>query len=128
MFSCNLCVRAALLIASLILLGSVVRAETGVTASTILIGQSAPFSGPNGQAGKQYRDGALAYFQKINRAGGIFGRKIQLTSLDDGYEATNTVANTTRLIDEKGVFALFGYYGSSPSPLLRKCSARRKCR
>lgn len=113
MFGCNLCVRAALLIASLILLGSVVRAETGVTASTILIGQSAPFSGPNGQAGKQYRDGALAYFQKINRAGGIFGRKIQLTSIDDGYEATNTVANTTRLIDEKGVFALFGYYGSA---------------
>jgi branched-chain amino acid transport system substrate-binding protein len=112
-FSCNLTVRAAFLVASFTLLGSVVRAETGVTASTILIGQSAPFSGPNGQAGKQYRDGALAYFQKINRAGGIFGRKIQLTSLDDGYEAANTVANTARLIDEKGVFALFGYYGSA---------------
>lgn len=98
---------------SVALFSGVVAAETGVTASSILIGQSAPFSGPNAQAGKQYRDGALAYFQKVNRGGGIFGRKIQLTSLDDGYEAANTVANTTRLIEEKGVFALFGFYGSA---------------
>ena len=113
MSRCKLFFRFALLIASLTVSCAIAHAEQGVTASTIIIGQSAPFSGPNAQAGKQYRDGALAYFQKINRAGGVFGRKIQLTSLDDGYEANNTVANTTRLIEEKGAFALFGYYGSA---------------
>ena len=126
MSSCKLFVCTALLIASLTAHPAIVHAEPGVTATTIVIGQSAPFSGPNAQAGKPYRDGALAYFQKVNRAGGIFGRKIQLTSLDDGYEANNTVANTTRLIDEKRAFALFGYYGSAAIAASAKVFAEAK--
>lgn len=126
MSRCKLFVFTALFIASLTAPSAVVHAEPGVTATTIIIGQSAPFSGPNSQAGKQYRDGALAYFQRINRAGGIFGRKIQLTSLDDGYEANNTVANTTRLFDEKGAFALFGYYGSAAIAASAKVFAEAK--
>src|SRR5882762_9262167 len=55
----------------------------GVTASTIVIGQSAPLTGANAELGNDIRNGALAYFKK--------------------------------LLDEAGVFALFGYASATLS-------------
>src|SRR5438552_17766378 len=89
-------------------------AEPGITATTILIGQSAAFSGPASELGNEMRAGALAYFQQINAAGGINGRKIELRSLDDGYESDRAAANTKKLIED-GVFLLFGYVGTPTS-------------
>ena len=54
------------------------------------------------------RDGARAYFDHVNSDGGVHGRKIELQSLDDGYEPTRAVENTKRFIDGGRVFALFG--------------------
>ncbi len=89
-------------------------AEPGVTSTTIVIGQSAAFSGPASELGTEMRAGAMAYFQAINAAGGVNGRKIELRSLDDGYEPDRAAANTKKLIDE-GVFLLFGYVGTPTS-------------
>ena len=89
-------------------------AEPGVTATTIVIGQSAAFSGPASELGLELRAGAMAYFQAVNAAGGVNGRKIELRSLDDGYEPDRAAANTRKLIDE-GVFLLFGYVGTPTS-------------
>jgi branched-chain amino acid transport system substrate-binding protein len=91
-----------------------VAAEPGVTPTTIVIGQSAAFSGPASELGNEMRAGALAYFQTVNAAGGINGRKIELRSLDDGYEPDRAAANTKKLIDGS-VFALFGYVGTPTS-------------
>lgn len=90
-------------------------AETGVTNSTITLGQSAALTGPAQELGKNMRNGALAYFDFINAKGGIFGRKILLQSLDDGYEADRAAANTKQLIEQNGVFSLFGYVGTPTS-------------
>jgi ABC-type branched-subunit amino acid transport system substrate-binding protein len=89
-------------------------AEPGVTSTTILIGQSAAFSGPASELGTEMRAGAMAYFQAVNAAGGVNGRKIELRSLDDGYEADRAAANTKKLIED-GVFLLFGYVGTPTS-------------
>ena len=89
-------------------------AEPGITATTILIGQSAAFSGPASELGTEMRAGAVAYFQSVNAAGGVNGRKIELRSLDDGYESDRAAANTKKLIDD-GVFLLFGYVGTPTS-------------
>jgi branched-chain amino acid transport system substrate-binding protein len=89
-------------------------AEPGVTATTILIGQSAAFTGPASELGNEMRSGALAYFQSVNAAGGIYGRKIDLRSLDDGYEPERAAANTRKLLED-GVFLLFGYVGTPTS-------------
>ena len=89
-------------------------ADPGITPTSILIGQSAAFSGPAMELGTEMRAGALAYFQAINAAGGINGRKIELRSLDDGYEPDRAAANTKKLIDD-GVFLLFGYVGTPTS-------------
>jgi branched-chain amino acid transport system substrate-binding protein len=87
-------------------------AEDGITASTITLGQSAPFSGPVGRRGTDYRDGANLYYGHVNAQGGVAGRKIKLISLDDSYVAEKTVANTKKLINEERVFALVTMSGT----------------
>lgn len=87
----------------------------GVTNDTILLGQSAAFGGPAAALGKSMRDGAMVYFDRVNAEGGIYGRKIKLISLDDGYEPDRAIANTRKLINQDNVFALFGYVGTPTS-------------
>lgn len=90
-------------------------ADPGVTDTTITLGMSVPLSGPNGAYGLDMRQTISAYFEQVNKAGGINGRKLELIALDDGYETERAVANTKTLIKEKNVFALLAYYGSSPT-------------
>ncbi len=87
----------------------------GVTADTILIGQSAALSGPAEALGKEMQAGAEAYFSAVNKAGGVNGRRIKLVTLDDGYEPERAKANTSDLIEKQKVLALFGYVGTPTS-------------
>jgi len=89
--------------------------ETGVTADTILLGQSAALTGPTAVLGKQMNAGARLYFDYVNKQGGVFGRTIELKALDDMYEPDEAVKNTKKLIEEDRVFALFGYVGTPTS-------------
>lgn len=96
-------------------LAATAHAETGVTDSAILIGQSAAFSGPAQELGLEMRQGAKLAFDAANAAGGINGRKVQLVAHDDGYEPDRAAANTKKLINEDKVFLLFGYVGTPTS-------------
>lgn len=87
----------------------------GVTANTILLGQSAALTGAAEALGNEMKLGAEAYFEAVNKAGGVHGRKIKLISLDDGYEPERAKANTEKLINEDKVLALFGYVGTPTS-------------
>ena len=87
----------------------------GVTAKTIIIGQSAPLTGSNAELGNDIRNGALAYLQKVNDAGGVHGRRVELVTLDDGNAVPRADANTKKLVEEQGVFALFGYASATLS-------------
>src|SRR5688572_13540212 len=75
----------------------------------LVIGQSAPLSGPAADIGRDIRDGALAYFKKVNRTGGVNGREIELVTLDDGNDRKRAGANAKRLLDENKAVALFGF-------------------
>ena len=77
----------------------------------IVLGQSAPLSGPAAQLGLQMQAGAKLFFDALNAAGGINGMLVELRSLDDGYEPERCKANTEKLIGDD-VFALFGYVGT----------------
>ena len=90
-------------------------AENGVTAERILLGQAVALTGPAAELGIQMRNGAKAYFDYVNAQGGVHGRRIELRTLDDGYEPSRTVPNTKKLIEEDRVFALFGYVGTPTS-------------
>lgn len=82
--------------------------------SAIVLGQSAPLTGPAAQLGIQFREGAVIHFNQVNARGGINGRKIELRTMDDGYEPEKTAANTKKFIADD-VFALFGYIGTPTS-------------
>jgi ABC-type branched-subunit amino acid transport system substrate-binding protein len=90
--------------------------------SAIVLGQSAAFTGPAAQLGVQLHRGARLCFDRINAAGGINGQRIELRTLDDGYEPDRCKANTERFIEDD-VHALFGYVGTPTSlaalPLVR---------
>jgi ABC-type branched-subunit amino acid transport system substrate-binding protein len=84
----------------------------GVTAKSILLGQSAAFSGPAAQLGIQMNIGTKAYFDNVNAQGGVYGRKIELKTRDDKYEGNLCADNTRKFIQEDKVFALISYIGT----------------
>jgi len=87
----------------------------GVTDNQVVLGQSVALTGPAQQLGLDMQLGATLYFNKVNSAGGVHGRRIVLKTLDDGYEATRAAENTKKLINDEHVFALFGYVGTPTS-------------
>ena len=87
----------------------------GVTATRVLFGQSAAFSGPAQELGRNMRLGIEAAFEEANRGGGIHGRFLELVSRDDAYEPEAAIANTAHLIETDQVFALIGAVGTPTS-------------
>jgi len=90
-------------------------AEGSPDSGVIVFGQSAALSGPASELGTGMRAGLLAAFAEVNAAGGVHGRKLSLSSLDDAYEPEAAVANTRALIEEQEVFALVGAVGTPTS-------------
>ncbi len=87
--------------------------DPGVTAKTIHIGGTFPFSGP----AALYSAIPLAeraYFLYVNAHGGVNGRKIQFTYYDDGYDPSKTVPLTQKLVEQDKVFADYGSLGTAP--------------
>ena len=60
--------------------------NAGVADDRIVLGQSAPFTGPAAELGLQYHLGAQLHFEAVNARGGIQGRRIELQRLDDVAE------------------------------------------
>jgi ABC-type branched-subunit amino acid transport system substrate-binding protein len=90
-------------------------AEDGVSKDKILFGQVAALTGPAQALGQGMREGILAAFEEANRAGGVNGRKLELKSVDDGYEPEKTIEATKKIITEDKIFALIGAVGTPTS-------------
>ena len=88
---------------------------SGITDESVLFGQSAAFSGPARELGINMRLGIEAAFEEVNRKGGVHGRQLLLTHLDDTYEPELAATNTRELIRDLGVFALIGEVGTPTS-------------
>lgn len=105
-----------LLAAAVVILGAqIARAEKkydpGASDTTIKIGNTDPYSGPNSAYGIIGRIQA-AYFRMINERGGINGRKIEFLSYDDGYSPPKTVEQVRKLIEADEVLLLFSQMGT----------------
>lgn len=87
------------------------QAQDGVTKDSVTIGQSIALLGPGSALAVPFHKGAKLYFDRVNAAGGVNGRRIELVTLDDRGNPKITAENTKKLLDQ-GVLALFGYYGS----------------
>ncbi|MDD0845393.1 ABC transporter substrate-binding protein [Pseudomonas sp. Gutcm_11s] len=100
---------------AMLLCGAQARAEAGVEADEVLLGMVNAQTGLAAGLGQGMRDGAQAYFNRVNAAGGVHGRRLTLVVRDDGYEPSRTARLTEELIDSRSVFALFGYVGTPTS-------------
>jgi branched-chain amino acid transport system substrate-binding protein len=86
-------------------------AQDGVGKSSINIGQTTALTGAAAALALPFHQGARVYFERVNAAGGINGRSINLVSMDDTGNPANSKANVQKLL-QTSVLALFGTYGS----------------
>jgi branched-chain amino acid transport system substrate-binding protein len=91
----------------------------GASDKEIKLGQTMPYSGPLSVFGTIGRAEA-AYFEKLNAAGGINGRRINLISLDDGYAPPRTVEQTRKLVEQEEVLALFSSVGTPTNAAIQR--------
>lgn len=82
--------------------------EPGITDKSIKIGMFGPLSGPNMAYGFDVMNAAKMYYDKINKEGGIHGRKIEYVVEDDRCNANDLVAAVKKLVEQEQVFMLNG--------------------
>ena len=92
---------------------------TGITDTTIKIGNTNPYSGPASvysTIGKTIS----AYFEMVNEMGGIQGRQIDFISLDDGYSPPRTVEQVRKLVEQEQVALLFQTLGTPTNSAIHR--------
>ncbi len=97
----------------------------GVTATSIKIGNTSPYSGPAsayGVIGKTHS----AYWAKVNREGGVNGRMIDFISLDDGYSPPKTVEQARKLVEQENVAFLFQTLGTPTNSAIHRYMNAKK--
>jgi ABC-type branched-subunit amino acid transport system substrate-binding protein len=99
--------------------------DTGATDTEIKIGNIMPYSGPAsayGVIGKTEQ----AYFNKINAAGGINGRKINFISYDDAYSPPKAVEQARKLVESDEVLLIFNPLGTPSNSAIQKYMNAKK--
>ncbi len=80
------------------------------TRSPVLVGMSAPLTGPRATLGQELAQGVRLGLEHQNRRGGVDGRRLELELRDDADDAHATLINTRKFLDD-GVIALTAYPG-----------------
>ncbi|MCX7306937.1 MAG: ABC transporter substrate-binding protein [Afipia sp.] len=93
--------------------------DTGATDTEIKIGNIMPYSGPASAYGIIGKTQA-AYFNKINKEGGINGRKINFVSYDDGYSPPKAVEQARKLVESDEVLFIFNSLGTPSNSAIQK--------
>lgn len=106
----RLCLSIALL--SGIFLSAHAQTASGVSRNAIAIGQTTALTGASSALALPFHQGAKLYFDRVNAAGGVNGRNINLIVVDDGGNPAAARTNAQKLV-QGGVIALFGSYGSA---------------
>jgi ABC-type branched-subunit amino acid transport system substrate-binding protein len=94
--------------------------DPGASDTEIKLGQSTPLSGPASAFGAGAGRAVVGYFDMLNTQGGINGRKISFTQLDNAYSAPKAVEQSRRLIEDVGVLAEVGTIGTAPNVAIQK--------
>lgn len=84
----------------------------GISDSEIKLGATMPLTGSAGSGGLGVKAGAGAYYDMINAAGGIKGRKVNYIVLDDEYKPATATQQMRALVQRDHVFAVAGGEGT----------------
>ena len=82
-------------------------------ANTIVIGQAIDLSSPNAAIGRDYVAGIKTYFDALNSAGGINGKKVRYVVRDDQATPAIAIKAVTELIERDQVDFLLGGVGDN---------------
>jgi branched-chain amino acid transport system substrate-binding protein len=97
----------------------------GVTATSIKIGNTMPYSGPASSYSVIGRTES-AFFKMVNEMGGVDGHTIDFISLDDGYSPPKTVEQIRRLIEQDEVDFTFQTLGTPTNSAIAEYMNRNK--
>jgi len=92
--------------------GTNMASAPGITATTITIGSHQPLTGPAAPGYSEIAPASTAMFKYVNAHGGVFGRTINYTYEDDGYNPANTATVVRKLVLQDNVFAIFNGLGT----------------
>jgi branched-chain amino acid transport system substrate-binding protein len=84
----------------------------GVTDDGILIGTHMPLTGPAAAGYSKIAPATKAYFDYVNAAGGVHGRKITYKIMDDTYNPATTQQVVRQLVLQDKVFAILNGLGT----------------
>lgn len=98
-------------LATLISAVSCLAESPGLTKGEVRIGSCSALDGPARQLGLETVLGATAYFDYINDQGGVNGRKLRLSSHDDGYDPEKAAACFAQ-IKKDGIFSAAFFVGT----------------
>ncbi|MEU8229413.1 ABC transporter substrate-binding protein [Actinoplanes sp. NPDC048967] len=84
----------------------------GVTATEILVGTHMPLTGPAAAGYSKIAPATKAYFDYVNAAGGVHGRKITYKIMDDTYNPATTQQVVRELVLQDKVFAILNGLGT----------------
>ena len=110
---------------AMLLLAFAAQAEDGVTPRQVLIGQTLTLQGGANDYGVAVSEGVTAALDQANRAGGVLGRQIVLTVLDDDNKAALAETNARQLVTKDKVFLLFGPIEGGPSTAVMKVAVEQ---
>lgn len=88
-------------------------ATPGVTKTEILVGATNGTTGGFAEAANANVISTKAWFEKVNKEGGIYGRKIRYIVLDDATDPQRAITNAKRLLEGEKVLALVQGVGSA---------------
>ncbi|MBR1301132.1 ABC transporter substrate-binding protein [Bradyrhizobium sp. AUGA SZCCT0042] len=97
----------------------------GVSDTEILIGQTAPYSGPASAFSRIHKT-EIAYFDYLNSKGGINGRKVRLLSYDDQFSPPKAFEQVRRLVEQDEVAGIFSLLGTAINTSVRQYLNSRK--
>jgi branched-chain amino acid transport system substrate-binding protein len=103
-----------------------VGAVDGITQSSIVIGQTITLQGGKNAYGMAVQDGITAYLKLANEQGGVHGRQIVLTTVDDENDNNRAERNARALVEREKVFILFGSIEGGPSTAVMKAATELK--
>jgi ABC-type branched-subunit amino acid transport system substrate-binding protein len=99
--------------------------EPGVSSNEVVIGQNITLQAGKNAYGTAALDGVRLYFDAVNAAGGVHGRKVVLRTLDDENKGATAEANARKLVAD-GAFILFGSIEGGPSTAVAKVAEELK--
>jgi branched-chain amino acid transport system substrate-binding protein len=102
------------------MLGGCTAQSDGETPDAYVIGAVLSLSGPQAGLGEPERRAIELELARVNEAGGVHGRSVEVVFEDDATDEAKAVAAASRLIDQEGVIALIAASGTGQSMAVRQ--------